>query len=208
MLLLLPAGRRAGVQAQPAGLTHAIRPHVPGRRQRQRMPQPRLVLGWTGTDSRQGARQRQRMPQSRLVPRPRHGMARGMHRHHDLFNAVRTTRTCGRMGMPRTRHGMGGEGWQDPGPAHSGRPGRSGRNPQAGRQARRIQAGRAGAEGTRRQAGRPGVGSGMSAHARTAYFPTRGRLDVCQSLDILPWSIMVHGLQEARRSGGMRPAGM
>ena len=155
MLLLLPAGRRAGVQAQPAGLTHAIRPHVPGRRQRQRMPQPRLVLGWTGTDSRQGARQRQRMPQSRLVPRPRHGMARGMHRHHDLFNAVRTTRTCGRMGMPRTRHGMGGrEGWQDPGPAHSGRPGRSGRNPQAGRQARRIQAGRAGAEGTRRQAGR------------------------------------------------------
>ena len=190
MLLLLPAGRRAGVQAQPAGLTHAIRPHVPGRRQRQRMPQPRLVLGWTGTDSRQGARQRQRMPQSRLVPRPRHGMARGMHRHHDLFNAVRTTRTCGRMGMPRTRHGMGGGGV-------------AGSRPGAFRPA-----GQERKEPAGRQAGRPGVGSGMSAHARTAYFPTRGRLDVCQSLDILPWSIMVHGLQEARRSGGMRPAGM
>ena len=175
------------------------------------MPQPRLVLGWTGTDSRQGARQRQRMPQSRLVPRPRHGMARGMHRHHDLFNAVRTTRTCGRMGMPRTRHGMGGGGVAGSRPG-AFRPAGQERKEPAGRQAGRPgafrPAGQERKEPAGRQAGRPGVGSGMSAHARTAYFPTRGRLDVCQSLDILPWSIMVHGLQEARRSGGMRPAGM
>ncbi len=141
MLLLLPAGRRAGVQAQPAGLTHAIRPHVPGRRQRQRMPQ------------------------SRLVPRPRHGMARGMHRHHDLFNAVRTTRTCGRMGMPRTRHGMGGGGVAGSRPG-AFRPAGQERKEPAGRQAGRPGAFRPAGQERKEPAGRQ---AGRQARCRVRH---------------------------------------